>query len=296
VTDGDPTAVSVRPACARPSRARGASRVVARLLSLLALCTTAACASSLVSPNASAAISEREEHFTSHGREVAVDHYSPPSSGRHPAVIVLHGSGGLHLFFGRGIQAYAEALAASGFESFVVHYYDGTDTFVADDDEERAKFFDWVRVVGDAVTYVESRPTVRPRQVNILGQSLGAYLAVGAAAADPRVASAVIVSGGLEPFLKDRVSRMPPTLVLHGDADDVVPIAEANTLVSFMHERHMSVEMHAYPGEGHDFADATDVDAVERAARFMRGKRVPRALVPPIAATDSARRTTPPRP
>lgn len=232
-----------------------------------------ACAHSLLSPRAAARVSEREEHFTSRGHDVAVDHYRPGSSGRHPAVIVLHGSGGLHLFFGRSIQSYAEAMAASGFEAYVVHYYDGTDTFIADDDEERARFFDWVHVITDAVSYIRAQPAVRARQVSVMGQSLGAFVAVGVAAADPRIAAAVIISGGLEPFLRDSVRRMPPTLILHGDRDDTVPLDEGIALDRFLRARHVPVQMHVYHDQDHDLNDADAIDALDRSRRFLHGKR-----------------------
>src|SRR5438105_8330272 len=186
----------------------------------------AACAPSLIAPGAAARVSEREEHFMTAGREVAVDHYTPGTTGRHPAVLLLHGSGGLHLFFGKEIQAYAQSMAAGGLEAFVVHYFDATDTFLADDDEERAKYDEWVRATSDAITYVAAQPDVRVPQISVLGISLGAYLAVGVAATDPRVAATVIVAGGLEPFLRDRIKRLPPTLILHGDKDGTVAVSE----------------------------------------------------------------------
>lgn len=251
---------------ARRGRARRALPLALPLL-------LSACAHSLLSPRAASRVVEHEEHFTSLGHDVTVDHYSPGTAGRHPAVIVLHGSGGLHLFFGRAIQTYAEAMAASGFESYVVHYYDGTDTFVADDDEERRKFFDWVRIVSDAVTHIAASPAVRPRQISVMGQSLGAFLAVGVAAADRRIAADVVISGGLEPFLRDRITRMPPTLVLHGDHDDVVPLADGMALVDFLRAHHMPVEVHVYHDENHDLSDAHAIDAIDRARRFLRRKR-----------------------
>ena len=102
-----------------------------------------------------------------------------------------------------------------------------------------------------------------------MGHSLGAWLAVGAAAADPRIARIVLLGAGLEPWLADSIKRMPPTLMFHGDKDDVVPLSDANHLAEYLRAHHFSVRYHIYPGEGHQFADSAATDMLERAVRFL---------------------------
>lgn len=227
----------------------------------------------LLNARARSLVREHDEKFRSEGQEISVDHFAPTAPGRHPAVLLLHGSGGLHLIFGKTIESYAEALAAQGFHAYVVHYFDGTDTFTADDDDERRFYGDWEHVVSDAVSYVAAQPDVRPRQISVLGVSLGAYLAVGAAAQDPRIAAAVIVSGGLEPFLRDSLPRMPPTLILHGDDDHTVPVQEAYDLAKYFDAHHFAYEMHVYHGEDHQLSDSAALDALNRAQAFLTRKR-----------------------
>ena len=245
-------------------------------------------------------VEESSLSFTSLGRTIQVDAYVPEGKGqRHPAAIVLHGSGGMHLIGGQSTQRYAEALANRGIATYVVHYFDGTGTFTADDALEAREYWRWVRIVHDAVGWARARPEVRPSRVGLFGISLGAYVAVGAAATDPRVARVVLMSGGLEPGTADSVRRFPSALLLHGTHDDVVPLAAEDTLARLLTRHRALVTRHQYPGEGHSFADSAAVDAVERSARFLRDgtvetlrealRRTERLAVPKAAPRDTVR-------
>ena len=218
-------------------------------------------------------VAHRVEQYWSVGHAIAVDRYSAVSPAfdpaRRPAVVLLHGSGGMILGGGRSIRRYARALASRGFEAFVIHYFDATHTWIAGGPSERRNFSRWVQTVSDGITYALRQPSVDSTHIGIVGISLGAYLGVGAAAADPRVTALVDISGGLEPFLADRVTRLPPALILHGSADKVVPVAEAFLLARYMSLRDMRYEMRIYEGEGHQFADSVEADAVARSTAFI---------------------------
>ena len=61
-----------------------------------------------------------------------------------------------------------------------------------------------------------------------------------------------------------------PTLVLQGDADRVVPPAQAAALVDAIRAAGGTVEQHVYPGEGHGFARAeTVLDMYARIEAFL---------------------------
>lgn len=225
---------------------------------------------SLRSPTAVRLPVESEVTFVeSDGHRIRVDVYQPDRAGRHPAVILLHGSGGIHAISPSLVNRYAEVLAERGIICFVVHYFDGTGDFTAGDSIESANYFHWVRELHDAVTWVRARSDVRQNQIGLMGHSLGAWLAVGAAAADARVARIVLLGSGLEPFLADSIKRMPPTLMFHGDKDDVVPLSDADHLAAFLRARRFSVQYKVYAGEGHQFADSAATDMLERTVRFL---------------------------
>jgi len=238
-----------------------------------------ACAGRIHMPGSVQPVEESSLSFESLGRKVQVDAFVPEGKGqRHPAAIVLHGSSGIHMVGSSGALRYAEALAQRGIAAYVVHYFDATDTFTASDETEAREYWKWVRVVRDAVGWLRARDEVRPGRVGLLGVSLGAYVAVGAAATDLRVSRVVLVSGGLEPGIADSVSRFPPVLLLHGTADEEVLLASEDTLTRLFTRHRVTMTVHRYPGEGHDLGDKAAVDAVDRSARFLADRPLRRLL------------------
>jgi dipeptidyl aminopeptidase/acylaminoacyl peptidase len=247
----------------------GARRAALSTL-VLALGAGACRMPSLRSPTAVRLPVESEVSFVeSDGHRIRVDVYTPDRAGRHPAAILLHGSGGIHMINPSLVNRYAEVLAEQGIICFVVHYFDGTGDFTASDSVETANYFHWVRELHDAVTWVQARADVRRNQIGLMGHSLGAWLAVGAAAADRRISRIVLLGAGLEPFLADSITRMPPTLMFHGDQDAVVPLSDAEHLAAFLRAHRFPVLYRVYPGEGHQFGDSAATDMLERAGRFL---------------------------
>jgi carboxymethylenebutenolidase len=243
------------------------------LAGFLGAAIASACATAPLHPTAAAArrvpIENNVIFVERDGHRIEVDIYQPDQGGRHPAVIVLHGSGGIHLLAGHTVSRYAQALAEQGMVAFVVHYFDATGDFSANDSVETTNYFHWVRELRDIVTRIRNRPDVRANSIGMLGHSLGAWLAVGAAAMDNRINRIVLFGAGLEPFLADSIKRMPPTLMFHGDRDDVVPLADADSLAAFMRQRRYPLEYHVVPGEGHVFGDSAASEALTHAARFL---------------------------
>lgn len=222
---------------------------------------------------ARATVAESSAQVKSGTEELRVDIFSPQTSGRHPAAILLHGSGGLHAIGTTTINRYAQALAEQGIVAFVVHYFDGTGDFTADDSIEQANYFHWVGNVKDVVTWVAARPDVQRRRVSLVGHSLGAWLAVGVGAFDTQVYRMVLLGAGLEPFLADTINRMPPTLLLHGGQDDVVPLSDVKKLQAFMTSHGFRVTLKVYPDEEHTFGDSVAIDALTQTARFIAPPR-----------------------
>ena len=244
------------------------------ILAGLGLCWGAGCAPALhASAVAPVAVQVGNSFFTSDGHRIRMDVYQPKSGGRHPAVIVVHGSSGVHRIVSDTASRYARALAEQGLVAFVVHYFDATGTFMANLAEESEHYDAWAGVLRDAVTQVVQLPDVDGTEVGILGHSLGAFLSVGVAAFDSRISRVVLFGGGLEPFLPARIDRMPPTLVFHGDQDEEVPLADARSLVDFLRARRCDVVFHVLPGQGHIFSEPAVTEALTEAARFFTAAR-----------------------
>lgn len=67
---------------------------------------------------------------------------------------------------------------------------------------------------------------------------------------------------------------LPPTLILHGDQDDVVPISEAREFAREAQRLGYRCELEEYPGQGHGFFNVRNPEmykaTVERADTFYR--------------------------
>lgn len=208
----------------------------------------------------------KSEEFQSGGETVGVEIYGPESS-RYP-VIVLHGAGGM-MFDGAQVKSVALTLAEAGMTSYVVSYFDRTNTWFVMGDRGLIKGFPtWAEVVDDAVTWVVERSGGRP--VGIYGYSLGGFLAVATASGDDRVAAAVTHSGGIWKKFEKVDARLPPILVVHGKGDERVYFDENTDKIRAVADEHGSVMRTMYfANEGHRFSDTAMARVRERTRSFL---------------------------
>ena len=69
--------------------------------------------------------------------------------------------------------------------------------------------------------------------------------------------------------LADKITR--PLLILQGDKDDVVPLAQSEMIYKTLQSKGREVEMKVYEGEGHGWRRlATVMDELERVDKFLR--------------------------
>jgi dipeptidyl aminopeptidase/acylaminoacyl peptidase len=169
----------------------------------------------------------------------------------------------------RYVRQIATAFAASGYATYLIHYFDRTGHSYASDSTIRANFAAWLETVTDAVGFVASQPRVDAKRVATFGYSLGAYLAVAQAARDPRVRAVVELAGGIdETFAKD-VKRMPPTLIVHGKEDRRVEPARARELEALLKKVGAEYETELYEGEGHVLSPMSALDALSKVLGFL---------------------------
>jgi carboxymethylenebutenolidase len=195
---------------------------------------------------------------------IPVEVFTPEALGRHPALVVLHGSGGY-----RDLSALALLMTAYGYCVFAPHYFAATQTSWASPAEIKEHAVSWSQAIAASIDLVARHPAVDAQRIALVGFSLGGYLAVGVAARDARIAAVVEFFGGLPEPLAEDVRRLPPTLILHGEADRVVPVAEAHRLRRFCEERGVCVEVETFPGAGHFFSPPVMQQAALRALDFL---------------------------
>jgi carboxymethylenebutenolidase len=212
-------------------------------------------------------VSQSQLSFDSGGRSIRVDEFVPSGNEqRLPAVIGLHGSGGGHY----SMAEPAGLLAGQGFAVYVLHYFDRTGTTSVDGLATIARNYPaWMKTLWDAVSFVAHQPQVDPDRIALLGFSLGAYLAISAAAIDSRIQAVVEFFGGLPKEMKIFMRRLCPMLILHGADDKTVPVAEAYHLQQVLEKKQIPYEMQIYPGVGHGFSGEVWRDAGLRSLAFL---------------------------
>ncbi len=68
-------------------------------------------------------------------------------------------------------------------------------------------------------------------------------------------------------YIKD---QSPPTIILQGGMDELVPVSQANLLVSQLEEKGVAHEFVLYPGEGHGWAGEKLIDSIEKIRGFLK--------------------------
>lgn len=209
--------------------------------------------------------------FESGGRTIRLEVLEPHGARPHPAILLLHGAGGNTDFW---LDRLAPILSRTGIAFFALHYFDRTGTTRADlaslTDGKHVPL--WLDTVRDALTAIGQRPGIDSKRIALVGISLGAYLslAVATLTGTPRIKAIIDVSGGLvPPFDAAATSSFPPTLILHGDADTIVPVANALTLDALLTRLNVTHETHVFRGDGHWFSPPSHLRIIALIAGFL---------------------------
>lgn len=115
------------------------------------------------------------------------------------------------------------------------------------------------------------RATLTPSSALIFGFSQGAMVALHYSLAHDEPYAGIIACSGqlLEPeSLKERVVSRPPVLLVHGDADSVVPFTRLQEAAEALSGEGFSVETHTSPGVEHGIAP----DGLAAMVKFAQGK------------------------
>jgi carboxymethylenebutenolidase len=208
------------------------------------------------------------DSFQTNGRPVQVERFEPRGAAR-AAALVLHGADGL-TYRGPAYRELARGLAEEGFLALLVHYFDSTGGGFQGFLAEPFRFMTWMQAVADGVSYARTQLDDEAPQVGLVGFSLGAYLSLAVAAQDRRVGAVVDVFGGLHELLLPGVTHLPPVLILHGDADERVPLRWARELEDVLKRCGTEYDINVYRGEGHRFGMMTMLDAGARTVKFLK--------------------------
>ncbi|MCG7393158.1 dienelactone hydrolase family protein [Microvirga sp. ACRRW] len=213
-------------------------------------------------------VQEKRNRFTSGGRTIAVETFQTAGATQRPALLMLHGADGLS--YNAQYRKGAQEVAAAGYQVHLVHYLDRTGEKRASFATLFQNFMPWMNTVQDALSFAADYPGADAGRIGIIGISLGAALGLAVSSTDPRVKTLVNYFGPLPQGAIATAARLPPTLVLHGSVDPIVPVANAYAVEALLRQQNVPHEVKVYPGQGHGFRGAAEKDATQTALAFLR--------------------------
>jgi carboxymethylenebutenolidase len=211
-----------------------------------------------------------EESFL-YTKKIRAWRFDPKEKGKQPAVLLLPGADGA-----AGVEglycALAKRMTEKGYVVFIVHYLDATkpvrpvqisglvkravcDKATEAEEARVAEYFEnWTSCVSDVVGFVRKEQGVDGERIGIVGMSLGGFVALSCAA-QPELKIAAVASGfgGLPKSKVKAVKWLPPTLIVHGDEDEVVPVQHAVALRKLKRQMKLPIEVKIYEEVPHMF-------------------------------------------
>ncbi len=199
--------------------------------------------------------------------------FRPAAPGRYPAVVILHGCGGV-----RGSSAqWGEWLAANGMVALALDSFGPRGlTNVCGRPPDRAFFELLTGLVEDsfsAAGFLAARPDVDRERIAAMGFSLGGHIARRLGGEDARSYAPLTAPRfrALLPFYpggcgiggRDVRRIVVPMLILHGELDDWTPAAPCADAVARARVRGEPVEIVVYPAAHHGF------DQVDRPLTYL---------------------------
>jgi len=207
-------------------------------------------------------------------RSVDVTLFRARGDAPRPSVLLLHGANGFDTQIAN-YNRYAAALADAGLDAYLVFYYSPGDwqRLTRGDDVFTRRFLSWTKLVSDIAADIRKRPDASGK-IGLVGYSNGGTLSGGTAALDPTISAAVIYYGAVPFPLETPVEHLPPLLILHGDADAIIPIEQGRRLADLAKSLKGKPELVIYPGEKHGFGSRIDsdngADALARTIAFLK--------------------------
>ena len=232
--------------------------------------------------------------------------YTPAAVGPHPAVVFLHGCGGL---FNSRAQiesrqtAWASRLTSLGYVVLMVDSFSvrGTSQMCAPATFDPKVFLARPKDVYGALRYLQAQDFVRADRVGVMGWSQGGGAILFSIRAqslgrppelplgDFRVAVAFYPASCRAKAHKEPWTSAIPLLVLLGGADVWTPAEPCKELIEQAARRGSKVEVQVYPGAYHDF-DWPDVPVHPLPAYRTSAGVVPIVGTDPRAREDALNR------
>jgi dienelactone hydrolase len=228
--------------------------------------------------------------YQSEGTPIPASLCLPAQTAPRPAVVYLHGSAG-PMEAPAGIQA---ELARQGFVVLAPAYFTRTPApgprpgdFSQAGAGRREVVTEaarvWQQVIADGVSYLQQHPRVNREQIATIGHSLGAAVGLRAATEDTRVKAMVAIAGprelpsfpafsALMNEFDQWAARLPHTLIVQGDADTTVTVAQAEQIQREIAATGRPQELAVIPGGDHFLNGSAGRTATARITTYLQAR------------------------
>ena len=194
-----------------------------------------------------------------------------PADAKLPAVVLVHGSGGV---YPEEVTYWAKLLNEQGIAAFVIDVFSPRGVKSTGEDQSQVPFAADTADAFAALGMLASHPRIDPQRIAVMGFSRGGITAVrsgvvpiinGSAPAGLRFAAHVaLYSGGcagqLAVAAKPGAFSPEPMLFVHGDADDYAAMSDCHTYAQRIAAAGTPTEFVVLPGARHKF----DLDNTRR--------------------------------
>jgi dienelactone hydrolase len=200
---------------------------------------------------------------------ITANFHSPKACARVPAVVLLHGSGGI----GGNIPGWVAALNAIGVAVLIVDSFSGRGITQTITDQTLLSSFSMMLDAYRGLEFLTQHPEIDPARIAVLGFSKGG---IAALYSSMRRFQKMWSKPGLEfaaymafytrcdaPLLDDENVSDHPIRLFHGAADDYVPVVPTRAYVERLRRAGKDVQLTVYEGARHVFDNPLNPEVLE---------------------------------
>jgi dienelactone hydrolase len=190
---------------------------------------------------------------------IAAELRLPGDLERYPAVILIHGSGGLTA----NVDRWARELHTIGVAAFILDCFTGRGVVETVSDQTRLGSLTMIADAYRALDHLAQHRNIDPNRIALMGFSKGGFATIYASLTrfqkmyGPTKATFAAYIPFYPPcgtkYLEDESTVDAPIRIFHGSADDYVPVDPCRKYVERLRAAGRNVELTEFPGAHHVF-------------------------------------------